>query len=832
MVCLTISPGLSAKSNSGLNPKAVTPSDDVFILEITDDTLSSVYYHNINFNVPAKIVFTNLKVVEGMVYFYHNYYLEGVEFPQLEKIGGNLYVDGNNSLKSIFAPKISIVHDYIYISGNRNLTHLDICNLTAILPSNGGPETYYYIKDNTEIVDSAQPCWGSHPPTDLMLSNLSISENLVAGSVIGNLSAMTPSPGDSITFFFTGSDENDSSSFIISGNVLKSAQAFNYEAQNEYHIEIGARNQFGEKVVREFTISILDIVNEDIDIIEITDYVLSKIEYHKISFQNPTKIVFTNLTVVKGMVYFHENVNLVSVEFPQLVKTEGIFYFYGNLSLDSISAPKVTTIYNNLYICRNTSLTYMDICNLSEILPSDEQPSDPYYYIEDNTEIVDSSQPCWGSHPPTDLKLSNLSISENEAAGTKIGILSASVGNPDDQLTFYLANDYEYSNHKFSVKGNELVSNHSLNYEDENEYTVEVGVRNQFGEKVLQLFTIKVLDVEPEKTDTILITDTTLRSVYYHESNFENPTVLVFTNLSGVEGIIYFYRNSNLAGVEFPKLENAAGFLFFAGNMSLQSVSAPKLYSVHDYVYVEGNSNLQELDICGLSEILPVTNSEPYYYIRNNPALDFETTCLIQTQIYFENNDSTSTDSTGLILIGIFSSNLTEDYTISYFFADELGNAIPNDDFVINDNMLYLSNGYESYTDKIIPINIGAIRYSDIESANINQRKVNSNHGDGLNEKIIQSFNVTIPALTSVNRDQINHSSIIIYPNPSTDKITLKGIDFNQVMATEIFDCFGKTIVKEGNPNNELDISSLPPGVYFLKISTAKEIFTSKIIKR
>ncbi len=62
---------------------------------------------------------------------------------------------------------------------------------------------------------------------------------------------------------------------------------------------------------KEFTITINDIANEGLTIIEITDTILNDISYGSQSFSTPTKLIFTNLTKATGHISFSGATNLV-----------------------------------------------------------------------------------------------------------------------------------------------------------------------------------------------------------------------------------------------------------------------------------------------------------------------------------------------------------------------------------------------------------------------------------------------------------------------------------------------------------------------------------------
>jgi LPXTG-site transpeptidase (sortase) family protein len=102
-------------------------------------------------------------------------------------------------------------------------------------------------------------------PTNISLSNNSITENQPAGSTIGFLTTTDP---DSSTFDYSlangisGCDGSDNASFFISGNQLLSAYSFNYESHSgSYSICIRTTDNGIPKATldKHFTINVTDV---------------------------------------------------------------------------------------------------------------------------------------------------------------------------------------------------------------------------------------------------------------------------------------------------------------------------------------------------------------------------------------------------------------------------------------------------------------------------------------------------------------------------------------------------------------------------------------------
>ena len=71
-------------------------------------------------------------------------------------------------------------------------------------------------------------------------------------------------------------------------------------------------------------------------------------------------------------------------------------------------------------------------------------------------------------------------------------------------------------------------------------------------------------------------------------------------------------------------------------------------------------------------------------------------------------------------------------------------------------------------------------------------------------------------------------NDILIYPNPANDQVTIfSKYPFTRV---EIFDAAGHLYLQDNN-NTNFDISSLSPGLYFVKVSTEKGYNINKLVK-
>ncbi|MDR0438577.1 MAG: M28 family peptidase [Bacteroidales bacterium] len=87
-----------------------------------------------------------------------------------------------------------------------------------------------------------------------------------------------------------------------------------------------------------------------------------------------------------------------------------------------------------------------------------------------------------------------------------------------------------------------------------------------------------------------------------------------------------------------------------------------------------------------------------------------------------------------------------------------------------------------------------------------------------------------ISVVQKTNITSYINPEILIYPNPTTGKLNLK-TGGRRIKNIEVFDTFGKKVLEQKR-QNEIDISTLPNGVYVVQITTENEVVTKKIVKQ
>lgn len=107
----------------------------------------------------------------------------------------------------------------------------------------------------------------NNAPTNIELSNGSIDENKIKGSLVGKLSSTDPDAGDPHTYsLISGDGDNDNSSFTISGDSLLSNAMFNYEQKSSYSVRIQTKDSGGKTFDKSFVVQVNNVNEAPINI--------------------------------------------------------------------------------------------------------------------------------------------------------------------------------------------------------------------------------------------------------------------------------------------------------------------------------------------------------------------------------------------------------------------------------------------------------------------------------------------------------------------------------------------------------------------------------------
>jgi hypothetical protein len=166
-----------------------------------------------------------------------------------DALGNQIWVKQFGTSSSEVANGITInSNGTIYVTGSTN----------GSLPGNtnqGSSDAFIAAFDsNGNLLTSNQA------PTNLTLSNSTVAENQVIGTVIGNLSSTDPDTGNTFTYsLVTGTGATDNSLFSIINNQLTTNSVFDYETKNSYSVRVRTTDQGGLFFEQQLTIGVTDL---------------------------------------------------------------------------------------------------------------------------------------------------------------------------------------------------------------------------------------------------------------------------------------------------------------------------------------------------------------------------------------------------------------------------------------------------------------------------------------------------------------------------------------------------------------------------------------------
>jgi hypothetical protein len=76
-------------------------------------------------------------------------------------------------------------------------------------------------------------------------------------------------------------------------------------------------------------------------------------------------------------------------------------------------------------------------------------------------------------------------------------------------------------------------------------------------------------------------------------------------------------------------------------------------------------------------------------------------------------------------------------------------------------------------------------------------------------------------------------SRLLVYPNPATDKITIEIAEGQAPSQLSIMNLNGEEVLTRSliKPKTQIDISNLPSGIYFVRLTNVRTVEIGKFIK-
>ena len=178
------------------------------------------------------------------------------------------------------------------------------------------------------------------------------------------------------------------------------------------------------------------------------------------------------------------------------------------------------------------------------------------------------------------------------------------------------------------------------------------------------------------------------------------------------------------------------------------------------------------------------------------------------------------TTLTTLLLFTFFSLNLIAQETV-YVSATGAGSMDGTSEANAYGNFGFALVDINSAGDKLIVIGTVAVGAANISDKNF----AFTIEGKDATE-VTRTVNVEGSSLSSFDGDSEN-LDVIMYPNPTSDKIHIKGLNNYDL---KVYNMLGQIILK-ANKTQYIYVKSLPSGIYFVEVSDGVKSLTKRFVK-
>lgn len=306
--------------------------------------------------------------------------------------------------------------------------------------------------------------------------------------------------------------------------------------------------------------------------------------------------------------------------------------------------------------------------------------------------------------------------------------------------------------------------------------------------------------------------------VYIGSQAEADQFLIDYPNCTEINGSLLFQVNSGSSDLvdltPFSNITSVLGSLQFNNNQELESIAGlENLTSVGTSINLHNN---------GIQNIDPLNGIETLgglIYIANNPALvnlnGFASLTEIGGYIYINNNSA-------LVNLNGFAS------------LTDMGGHIEISNNAILSDISGLENISPTWneTDGLIIVNNPALEVCNLPNfctyllnpASSHPRNISGNLANCLNEEAVIT-------MCTLSLSDLENAQTTVYPNPMNDQLVVSNLA--EINSVAILNMLGQTILfQEVNAfDTQINVSSLPNGNYFLRVTSEFQVETIKITK-
>lgn len=676
----------------------------------------------------------------------------------------NAYPDNQN---------FTILDNELFIRGAPDFETDQRSYTIHITSSADAPSVHSFPKEFTFLLTDV-----NEAPTDITLSNDSIDENNIIGTIIGELSTTDEDEGVDI-------DEHSyeliagSSFFSIERNILKAAVSFDYEVRTIYHISIRSKDSGMLPVTRNFDIIIGD----------------NPLDNH-----SPTDI-----NLARRVISENDDPNIMAGILSATDRNPGdTLTFTLNNHQDAFSI-EGDTLWTDISFDHEAKRAYH-----VSITATDQQGGNvtEHFYIH----IINSND------PPTDIKLDSSRIFENNQRGDLIGTLSTKDQDEGENHIYSLTNN---AGGRFRIVDERLEANRSFNYEEQKWYSISILTTDGFLSYEKQ-FVVRIMDSNDAPTSIGLL----------------NASIREGNNFGDLVGIPYTTDEDYDDNHTYSLISNPGRKFYIKNNQLL--ANAVFDFEEEDTYDISirsedgnGGSVDQDLTITIISDIDRIgptlTNFTPLTGTKGiNPAKDIFI-ATFNEPITYGKDPIKVIEIGGDVIISAYpkpGSSLfyIEGSQVFMSFENYAGAFAPGKDYyiTISPGAIFDLSG-NPLVNPILEKDYSWVFTTGTGNNQANARTVNKTSNPKTENLTTEKGIEAEKGIESLEE------TVIIYPNPASKFIAISGVESSSI---EIIDLWGKVLIESTNKKG-IDISGLIQGVYIIQLQDEKgNISTHRFLKR
>lgn len=315
-----------------------------------------------------------------------------------------------------------------------------------------------------------------------------------------------------------------------------------------------------------------------------------------------------------------------------------------------------------------------------------------------------------------------------------------------------------------------------------------------------------------------------------------------YPNCTEINGSLLFQVNSGSSDLvdltPFSNITSVLGSLQFNNNQELESIAG-----LENLTSVGTNINLYNNGIQNIDPLNGIETLVGTIYIVNNPELGnlngFASLTEMGSDIYIDNNPAlvNLNGFASLTEIGgyIYINNNSALVNLNGFASlTDMGGHIEISNNAILSDISGLENISPTWneTDGLIIVNNPALEVCNLPNfctyllnpASSHPRNISGNSANCLNEEAVIT-------MCTLSLSDLEKAQTTVYPNPVNDQLVVSNLA--EINSVAILNMLGQTILfQEVNSfDTQLDVSSLPNGNYFLRVTSEFQVETIKITK-